>query len=508
MSAAHTKSILGIFVWVGVFVSTCYGYSLLENENLAFFMDAYFRQDIVTFKNVTGLDSSNKDDRTVYLGIDYSLGFHLESKDTQQKFFLKLERNGPYDYDAPIFVHNTLLTSGGVIEKYRDEELLPQVEELWWEKSGIGPLGLKIGLYPYSVGNGFALNGGYENYGATIFQARQDFVSRFYYCRPDINYKFRLGPKIRQEIEQGIQYEHNAANFFALDAKFCKDNNYFWPYIGALVDYTSFGKRDNEFSNPIKRDILGTVGLALRYEQGEFCWNMELAHNFGGGQSQDASDKDISHTGYLFYVDAAYKIDKVTPTFKFLLCSGNKVTPDMAENGDTKLTSGKNRAFSYASPFNKRLTDSISSANADMLPIVAMGGGYGLNYGIPRPGTFFAADFDNLIMPCLGVDIKLTDSIDLGIFGYYLNSFEPGVGTLNGEGRYLSRELGYESDLFIDYKLDKNTTLSFLGGYFFPGKYYREERDDREGSLFSPFLRGDGHADSAYQMELALEFIF
>ena len=488
--------------------SNCHAYPLSESQDLSFFMDAYLRQDLVTFKNVTGLDSSNKDDRSTYLGIDYSLGLHLETKDGSQKFFLKLERNGPYDYDAPIFVHNTLQTSAGPVAKYRNEELLPQIEEYWWQLCLAKPAGLKIGLYPYSVGNGFALNGGYENYGFTIFSEREDSIWRLYYCRPDINYKIRLGPRIKQEEEQGIQYEHNAANFFATDLKFSKDNNYFWPYLGALVDYTSSGKRDNHFSAPIKQDILGTLGLALSYTAGKFAWNTELAHNFGRGESEDSAYKDVYHTGYLVYSGLTYNSDRFKPSFKFLLCSGNKVTPEMAENKDITLTSGKNRAFSYASPLNKNLTDSISSSNTDMLPIVAMGGGYGLNYGVPRPRTFSAGDFDNLIMPSLGLDIKLAKSIDCGIFAYYLRSFEAGVGTLNGIGRYLSKDLGYELDLFLDYKLNKNTTLSFLGGYFFPGRYYKEKRDDIEDSLFSPFLRGDGRTDNAYQVEMALELSF
>jgi hypothetical protein len=50
--------------------------------------------------------------------------------------------------------------------------------------------------------------------------------------------------------------------------------------------------------------------------------------------------------------------------------------------------------------------------------------------------------------------------------------------------------------------------FSILGGYFFPGKYYKEKRDDIEGNILSPFVRGDGEIDKAFQIELAVEVKF
>lgn len=487
--------------------SACFGYTVFETENSIFSLNAYLRNDVVTFKNVVDLDSRNKDDATAYLGLDYSLGFKSEFKNNGARFYLKLERNGPSDYDAPLFVHNTLMTSGGVIEVYRNDELLPQIEEFWLDTPLFSnAFGFKAGLYTYEVGNGFSLNGGFENYGFTAYKETPDYILRLYYCRPDLVYKNHLGPRIRQDEEQGFVYNHGAANFFATDIKFSRGENYLWPYIGALVDYTSPEKRNNVFTAPIHQDILGTAGIALSLKQDRLGLKTELAHNFGRAESEGPEFKDIYHTGYLIYTDIDYNLGRFTPSFQFLLCSGNKVSLEEAQN--TTLTSGRNRAFSYFSPLNTNLSDSISSINADARPIVAMGSGYGLNYGVPRPGTFSASDFDNLIMPALGFDLCVTEKLSAGFFGYYLKSFSRPVGMLGGEAKYLSKELGYEADLLIDYQFNKNTLISFLAGYFIPGKYYRELRDDTSGSLFSPFVRGDGKADCAYQIELALELQF
>lgn len=471
-------------------------------------LESYLRTDIVSLKNVVGLDSHNKDDSSTYLGIDYSFGIKSEFKDEGPVFYLKLERNGPFDDDAPLFIHNTLMTSGGVIERYRNEELLPQLEEFWLDTKLLNKTRLKIGLYPYEVGNGFSLSGSYENYGASIYEEKDNFTWRIYYCRPDLEYKNRLGPPIYQEKEQGMVYNHGASNFFAGDFKLSRENFSFQPYLGVLADYTSAGKRDNLFSAPIKKDLLGTLGFAWWLKKEDLSFSLEFAHNFGEAESADENYKDITHTGYMVFTELSYSFNNFVPAFQFLLCSGNKVTPEMAQAQDTTLTSAKNRAFSYTSPLNLNLGDSISSANSDARPIVAMGAGYGLNYGIARPETFCATDYDNLIMPSLGFDWDLNKKFSIGLYGYYMMSFTRGVGVLENEARYLSRELGYEVDLFLDYQLTPHVLISFLGGYFLPGKYYKEKRDDTDGSIFSPYLRGDGNADPAYQLELVMEIKF
>ncbi|MFH0917906.1 MAG: hypothetical protein V1830_02110 [Candidatus Omnitrophota bacterium] len=503
-----TQKICFFLILVLGFTSLAYSYELLNTEQLALQLNSYLRTDLVTLKNVVDLDNHNKDDQTTYLGVDYNFALNGEFKGSGTKFYLKLERNGPYDYDAPLFVHNTLITSGGRIEKYRNIELLPQVEEFWLDNKLGSNFGLKTGLYIYEVGNGFSLNGGYENYGVTLYRQAQNIFWRLYYCRPDLVYKNVLGPHVQQEEDQGQKYEPNAANFFATDVKITTGKQTFWPYVGMLADYTSSGKRDNLYAAPIKRDLLGTFGTAWEYAADKFTLKLEAARNFGYAQSQDSQYKDIEHTGYMFYSGFNYILGKFVPELQFLFCSGNKPTLDMAQNADGLYVSGKNRAFSYSSPTNRNLSDAVSSSNVDMLPIVAMGGGYGLNYGVPRPGTFYSGDFENLIMPSVGFDYNFTDKLCVSLYGYYLRAFNRPVGTLNDQAKYLSRNLGLEADLFVDYKATEHINLGFLGGYFIPGKYYKEKRDDVDGSIFSPYVRGDGHANNAYQLEFYVELMF
>src|SRR3989338_4052444 len=155
-----------------IFYLQSYAASIFESGDLGFSLSTYFRADLVSFKNVFDLDSHNRDDHTTYLGIDYSLGFNLDLKDKNQQYFIKLERNGPYDYDAPLFIHNTLMpASSSPIKRYRNEELPPQVEEFWADIPVWGTaLRFKPGLLPYDLGKGFAQGtGSFENCGFNLY---------------------------------------------------------------------------------------------------------------------------------------------------------------------------------------------------------------------------------------------------------------------------------------------------------------------------------------------------
>jgi len=496
-----------------LFKGLCFGLPLCETEDFNLSLDTYLRSDLVSFKNVVALDSHDKDDRTTYLGIDYSLGFNLDLKELKQKYYLKLERNGPYDYDAPLFMDNKIMVSDrSRIDRYKNEELLPQAEEFWFDLPiGLSPLRFKAGLFPYNVGKGFAQGTGtFENYGFNLYSPGENFSWNFNYFRPDLVYKTKLGPKIHQDSEQGIAYEPNAANYFALDANFGLGQNQLQPFLGVLLDNTSSGKRSNEFAAPVHKEVLGILGLDYDTKIKNLSLGFELARNFGKGESESPDFKDIEHKGYLIYTTASYDIGKFSPHCGFLLTSGNKVTTDMVDNGDEKFIGGANKAFSIYSPLNTNLFDSLSPV-PDPLPLVFFGWGNGINYGvgINRPSTLADdAVIENMIMPSVGFDYNFTDKFSVTIDWWYLMANERGVGTLGGSAKELSRHLGQEIDVSFYYDINKNVNVSLCTGYFYPGKYFKEERDDAEGSLFTPFVRGDGNANAAYQVELSVEFNF
>jgi hypothetical protein len=237
---------------------------------------------------------------------------------------------------------------------------------------------------------------------------------------------------------------------------------------------------------------------------------LEIARNFGKAESESEDFKDVEHKGYLLYATGSYNIGKFIPHSKFLFSSGNKVTTDMVNNGDTTFPGGANKAFSTYSPLNTNLFDSHSPI-ADSLPLVFCGFGYGLNYGvgINRPSTLGDTSvLDNLIMPSLGFDYNFTDKLTATLDWWYMMSNEKGVGMLAKAAKELSRHLGQEIDASVSYAMNDRINISLCTGYFFPGHFFKERRDDTGGSLFTPFVRGDGKADGAYQVELNIEFTF
>ncbi|MFA5389166.1 MAG: hypothetical protein WC312_05360, partial [Candidatus Omnitrophota bacterium] len=479
-----------------------------EKEEFTFAISPYFRTDAVAMKNTVDLDSNNKDDSTVYLGIDYSLDLDLKFKDDGPEAYIKLERNGPSDYNAPLFTHNTLINSSGRVDNYQDRELLPHIEEFWYDFPLYSlPSRAKAGLFVYEAGNNIAVPAYYENYSLSLYGGKEDLKWKFYYCRPDLVNRSFLGPRIEQEREQGISYQSNKANFFAADVILERGKNSFQPYIEILSD-NSGDSRARVFSTPTNKDLLGTAGLAWNLLLDKLSVKAEGAMNFGKAKSSDPAFKDVEHRGYLLYGDVSYDLGRMIPHSRFTYASGNKVTTEMADNGDTELTSGKNRAFSAYSPMNTNLWDSLGP-NQEFLPLVAMGNGWGLNYGVSRPTTLGDPGlFENLILFDIGFDYQLTDKLSFTFDWWYLRAAEEGVGVFETVSKKLSPELGNEVDLYFEYELNENVIISLYSGYFFPGRYYKEKRDDTDGSIFTPFVRGDGEADGAYQIEasLAVEF--
>jgi len=473
-----------------------------ENKSFAFSLIPYLRTDVVTMRNNIYLDNHNRDDSTTYFGIDYSLGFDLKYKDAGPEAFIKLERNGPYLYDAPLFIHNTLNTFTARVEKYRGSELLPRVAEFWYDFGLFKlPLRAKGGIFTYDVANNITTPSDYYNYSFRLYNESEDLKWQFYYCKPDLANRSFRGPWIKQEREQGIHYTPNKANYFATDVAFSLGKHSFQPYLEFLVDHS--GNRSNYFTTPTHDDLLGTFGLSWGLALDKLSLGVEAARNFGRARSSDSGFKDVEHCGYMFYTNAAYDFNRLIPHTAFAFASGNKVTTEMVDNGDEEMTSGKNRAFSVYSPLNNNLSDSLYPA-MDKLPLVAMANGNGLNYGIKRPTTFGDPRLlENLILLNLGADYKLTEKLTFTLDWFYLRSVERGVGKFEGVAKKLSPNLGNELDFSFNYELNKNISLDLYSGYFFPGQFYTEDRDAEDG-LFTPFVRGDGEADGAYQIELSV----
>lgn len=482
---------------------------LAETDSYTLTFEPYLRTDFNMMENNLDLDTDIRDDRVQYISFDYALAFDFRVKDNGPELYFMLERNAFYDYNTPVIIHNTLQTFNGKVHGYYNAELLPKVKEYWGD-SPIAPgsdIRLRGGLFKYEVGHGISLNGSYQNYGLELYTEEHGFRWNVYTCWPDINNKQLLGPYIKQEKPQGVDWEHSKAYFISTDVKAQAGRISAQPYAGLLMDY-SVGKRQSFFQTATDRDMLGTVGVSFDFDLGKFKLSAEWARNFGMASSISPGMPSVEHRGYAVYADAAYDMGRFMPIARFIFGSGNKLTTDMITNGDTLYPGSKNNAFSVFSPFNNYLVDSIYPS-IPTLPLVAMGNGLAMNYGIPRPGSFRdPAQIENMVLVDLAFSYLPTDKIDIIFDWWYIANAQKGIGMYNNVPKVISPEIGTEVDLGIKYKIFKGVALKLVGGLFMPGAAYREERTDTGGSLFTPFVRGDGKADNAYQVEMSLETHF
>lgn len=504
--------IAGLLVFGACFFSSIAAaeVKILESDTYTFTAEPYERTDFIMMENAVDLDTKIRDDRVQYIGIDYHAAFDIQIKNNGPELYFMLERRGVYDYDTPVIIHNTLQTYLGKIGPYTNAELLPKMSKCWIDLplSPEKPIHIKTGLFTYGVGHGVALTGSYENYGVELSAVGENVTWRSYYCWPDISNKPFIGPYIKQEKPQGIDYEHSKAYFFATDMTITVlEKSVIQPYIGALLDLTDT-KRLNLFQTPTRQDCLATAGISGDLVFDKLTIGLEFAQNFGGAQSSDGNFPDVIHCGHAFFAEGTYDLGRIVPRAQFVYSSGNKLTTDMITNGDTLYPSGKNCGFSTYSPLNAYLADSIY-AELENAPLVAMGGGVGLNYGVPRPTTFLDPRIlENIILCGVGFDYKTTKNISCTFAWWYLANAERGIGMYNNVPKVLSPDLGNEVDLYVNYKVNERVKFLISSGIYFPGAAYREERTDTRGSLFTPYVRGDGKPDPAYQLEAGFEITF
>jgi len=490
-----------------------------KEEDFSLTSEISERTDIVMMNNILDLDNK-KDDKFTYIGIDYSVSLDAKYQDWLEAA-LTLERSGPTDYDAPILGRSYIPTIYGPVDRYKNSDLLPELESFFVDIrlpfTTDYPVRVKAGLFPIEIGNGLAVSGYYENYGAALYHPSEKFSWDFYYFRPDLNNDHVLGPNLDQEESLGRGYQHTVANLFAADAIYYwkkADEKRWWipggsvqPYLSFLSDQTGAGKRSDLFETQTKQDLLGTLGADLNLEFGRLSVGFEAAKNFGKAQSKGGG-KDIGHTGYTFYSDASYDLHEwwIKPRTKVLFASGNNL--ESSDENET-LQGSRNRAFSVYSPLNTNLSDSVYPPQS-LGPMLATGKVYGLNFGVPRPGTFGDPSLiENLIAPNIGFDFNpfALETITLSFDWWYMATPQRGIGTVGGHSKELSRDIGNEFDWNVSIDLTDHINLGMTFGYILPGRYYQERRED-EGTDFSPLIRGDGDADNAFYGDFRFTFTF
>ncbi len=470
------------------------------------YLGTHLRSSYNTFSNTVDLDRRNHADKNNYLA--YAYDFTVDFRHTAgPEIYAFIEKRGRADYDAPLWAEKPINGLFGEYHAYTNTDALPRVRELWGELPLLPAreLVIKGGLFPYGreIGHRIALGGKYENWGITASGENEAFDWNLHWEKEDLANRIHLGKVIN--FDKIVTDNDTAADFFASDAKIKFHKHSLQLYTGWLRDRSSELARSNLFTSQVKNENLITHGAYLDMNFGKLNVGFEGARNMGTAKSIDKTRfHDVEHKGYLLIWDAKYDMGSFKPKAKLFVASGNKVNE--TNQGVFAVTSDRNNAFSVFSPMNTNLFD--THYQKQFGPYVAMAGGYAANFGVARPGTFgdpFV--FENLIAPTIGFDYTPLNQVYLGMDYWYLQSKENGFGFDEFRAfRKYPKELGHEVDIFASYQLTKHAKLSLLGGYFFPGKYYKNKRSDTGiSNAFSATARRDGDADGAFQLELGLD---
>jgi len=499
-------------------------------SSLDIHIDPKLRMAYTLSKNTGDLQSASEDGMA-YWSYIYNIPIQIDYSGVT--FFANVVSEGPSHYAAPL---RTLFPriEGSVIEKNAGirSAFFPGVDQLWLKFSPVSSLELQLGQAPYTVGGKYALGGQYNNYGVTVSTNLSDNVTgRFRYSYLDLeNRLYSLRGGGRTKFGLGKAYT-SRAYMLATDLKIKLGHHIIQPYVGMLFDNTGPVHRTQStfFSNGstnrfvARNDRIGTVGLYLKFDFPRITIEGEGAQNFG---SSDAATTNgwtdlsrIRHRGYLYNLSVKSHLGIASPRAKVVIASGNRVSP----NDPAISTAGTRRfptnyAFTVFSPLNSGLVDSF--AHLAPVPIVAMAGGYTMNYGIRRPGTFNDPHvWENIIAYNIGMDLMPVDGSYIGIDLWKLRAKEAGIGQNSaGIWRHLSKDLGYEADIYASYALMKYLTIGTHGGYFWPGNYYKEVRYDPSNlwngnasqtvGTASGLQSATGAVDPAYQIELFTEVKF
>ena len=475
-----------------------------EDPELCVFSDAELRLSYIALGHVQTLDHDDKNDVQNYMGYQWNAGVGAVYKEDYEGY-IKIASYGPTYFDAPIAPYGPVHTGAGDVGEYWGKKLLPRLHEWWIDMPVWGtPLRVKTGLFQHAVASGLALGGFYNNYGVNLYYDSPQIDWTFRFTVPDIEQKWYLGPKLIAEKEVfNIRYD-SKAYFFETDMTVTIGDLILQPYLGLLCDMTPWARRNGAYAQRIDREYLGTYGGKVDLSVGDFLLEAEAAGNFGKAYSVDADQPDITHCGYMFWLGASYNYsEKITPRARFYYISGNEFTGEDITAGG--IMGPKNREFSVYSPTNSNLADTHYQA-FDSGPVVFASMGNGMNTGIPRPNTFGDPYImTNLIAPDIGIDINPTDRLSVSFDYWYLHAATPPVGVDMGGATYtLPRFLGNEIDLSVEYTITENIMVSFLGGIFFPGEYYRQERGDGDALSVIGAPRFDGGASNAWQAETAI----
>ncbi|MGD0885057.1 MAG: alginate export family protein [Thermodesulfovibrionales bacterium] len=315
------------------------------------------------------------------------------------------------------------------------------VLQAWIMHSGTGlfgvPAGVKVGHMPLALGNGLFFD--HTKFGDDALLFFIDPVQDLHLVA--LNAKFREGSTVDNDHTDGYVVLFNYA---PKDFSISGDATY-------VDDQAAFGIGVNSENNPLH---FWNFGLRGNGTVAGFSFKVDGELQAGSVKAINADGSDADFKGWAVMAGASYKLDPVTLFLNVDYGSGPKKNSDNIDAFVTTLGHDQHYSFVY-----------------EYLSVNACGD---LSGGICN--TWFVN---------LGGQADLTKDITGYINLYYIGAVEDNQITLpvsdlmtNGT----SKNIGFEADAKVNYKIDRNLNYWVEGGYLFAGGFFDTPGHSADGA--------------------------
>lgn len=390
----------------------------------------------------------------VYLTVDAKIGENVQG-------FMELESSSRESNNSGVLYWGTYDTKNDMELKFR---------QLWLQYTGSGllgvPTGIKAGHMPISLGEKIFLNN--ERFGSDAIVVWVDPMKDLHLLAGTV--------KLVESSNVNVGSINHAEDLdgYLLLATYMldKDNTVGINYVLANSD-----------SNlPSTAAIAGipncsslnfqNVGVHANGKILGFSYGAEVDFNFGKAQDVDVlAGADAKFKGWGVFARAAYMLDPVNIRASFARGSGDK---DINDNSikefqtlvGTDATGAIARYPHYTQIYERSVRTAALSAIVSTNP-----GGNIRTTGIANT-TYYN----------LGIDVNPVKEVAVSLDGYILRATE-NAGWNQLAKRSVSKNVGWELDSKISWKIAKNLTYFVEAAYFDVGGFYQDAFDIKEKNV-------------------------
>jgi hypothetical protein len=348
--------------------------------------------------------------------------------------------------------------------------------QLWIQYTGSGlgvPAGIKIGHMPISLGEKQFLNN--ERFGNDAILVWIDPTKEFHLVAGTT------------KLNEGDPFVHSDdLDGYVLVATYMlnKDNtigvNYLWAHSDGNVPSFSYSD-EFEGTRPfsVNTDDLNfnNVGVHANGNIAGLTYAAEGDFQFGkikqadvAGDGDIEGQPDLKLKGWAVFAKLGYQLDLVNLRASFAMGSGD----DKADNDLKEFQTLQGTDYDFASRlvhYTQIYERTIATA-ANEACLTTQEGCNHTNTGIANT-TYYN----------IGIDVNPVKELGISVDGFLLKATKTGL--WSDEGR-VSKDIGWEIDSKITYKLAKNLTYFVEAGMFKPGKFYAEAIDMNSGEYLVP----------------------